>query len=78
MSKDTWHAFECFGPCSKVGSGLVLDVRVNEHLLPDPFPCPVCGCGMHEQSSWEADEDGYGSRGDGSEVGKAHTLKSLC
>lgn len=63
---DIWHAYECFGACAQIGSGLVLDIRVPDTVeMPSPLCCPVCGTEMAKQTSWEADEDGYGSRADG-------------
>lgn len=74
---DTWYAYECLNAECPAGfsqsqlSGVVVDVRLPWDTLDAPaISCCVCGATMHFRGRWRADEGGYGSQGDGSEVGK--------
>lgn len=60
INPDVWHGFEC-GKCN-----IVLDVRYPSDIPgPVAMSCPNCNQYMYFKGSWDADERGYGSRGDG-------------
>ena len=63
MTKDWWFSYECV-------CGIVLDLRAPDREEALPVTCP--GCLRHEamyfRGRWEADEAGYGSQGNTTEV----------
>ena len=54
-----WSSFECY--CSE--GGIVFDVRSDDEPM-ETASCPRCRRVLETRGFWEADPNGYGSRGD--------------
>lgn len=66
QKEEWWFGYECYGPCLWEGGGMVLDLRIrcDEDAEAPVVNCPCCGTLLDFKAMWQADEGGYGSRGD--------------